>query len=392
MLWGADVFVDFDHGLNAAINKIRETLGDSAASPRYIETVLRRGYPFIGELVTPQVPRPDVIAPAAPDCAPSTPPRMETIRSRPWWVAGAALVLVSAGAVGIWWWKLRSRPASPQYSMRPLTADTGMTTTPVLSPDGKLVAYASDRGSKNLDIWLHPLTKGGQPVRLTNNEADDFAPDFSPDGGLIAFRSERSGGGIYLVPALGGEERLLVRGDNYPRFSPDGKTITYCVGNNWHVESAIYTISVAGGTPKRLAADVPWACLPAFAPDGQHILFNGVRTNDTAHDWWITTVGGGISASVGWLSTLRWAAKAQPGSRLSMKEWSRMRRIGPRSAKAVRNVPGGRPTATSCTVWTGVMETNASGHRHSILPPSGRKEKPSRCSTFTRLDCKKRIH
>ena len=46
-LWPADTFVDFDHSLNTAINKIREALGDSAASPRYVETLARRGYRFI---------------------------------------------------------------------------------------------------------------------------------------------------------------------------------------------------------------------------------------------------------------------------------------------------------------------------------------------------------
>jgi DNA-binding winged helix-turn-helix (wHTH) protein len=46
-LWPADTFVDFDHGLNTAINKLREALGDSASSPRFIETLARRGYRFI---------------------------------------------------------------------------------------------------------------------------------------------------------------------------------------------------------------------------------------------------------------------------------------------------------------------------------------------------------
>jgi TolB-like protein/DNA-binding winged helix-turn-helix (wHTH) protein/Flp pilus assembly protein TadD len=49
-LWAADTFVDFDHGLNKAINKIRDALGDSAESPRYVETVARRGYRFLAEV------------------------------------------------------------------------------------------------------------------------------------------------------------------------------------------------------------------------------------------------------------------------------------------------------------------------------------------------------
>src|SRR3974390_2327712 len=46
-LWPSDTFVDFDHSLNTAINKVREALGDSASSPRFVETLARRGYRFI---------------------------------------------------------------------------------------------------------------------------------------------------------------------------------------------------------------------------------------------------------------------------------------------------------------------------------------------------------
>src|SRR5579872_2317874 len=54
-LWGSDTFVDFDHGLNSAVNKIREALGDSASVPRYVETVPGKGYRFIAP-VTPGAP------------------------------------------------------------------------------------------------------------------------------------------------------------------------------------------------------------------------------------------------------------------------------------------------------------------------------------------------
>lgn len=49
-LWPADTFVDFDHSLNTAVNKLREVLGDSASSPRFIETVARHGYRFIAHV------------------------------------------------------------------------------------------------------------------------------------------------------------------------------------------------------------------------------------------------------------------------------------------------------------------------------------------------------
>ena len=52
-LWPADTFVDFEHGLNAAINKLREALGDSADNPRFVETLHRRGYRFIYPVAAP---------------------------------------------------------------------------------------------------------------------------------------------------------------------------------------------------------------------------------------------------------------------------------------------------------------------------------------------------
>ena len=55
-LWSEDTFVDFDHSLSTAINKIREALGDSAANPRFVETLPRRGYRFIGPVELPRPP------------------------------------------------------------------------------------------------------------------------------------------------------------------------------------------------------------------------------------------------------------------------------------------------------------------------------------------------
>src|SRR6202166_3177507 len=64
-LWPADTFVDFDHGLTKTINKIREALGDSSESPRFVETVSRRGYRFLAEVK-------DVAGGSAPVSTPGT--------------------------------------------------------------------------------------------------------------------------------------------------------------------------------------------------------------------------------------------------------------------------------------------------------------------------------
>src|ERR1700689_2586742 len=57
-VWTADTFVDFDHSLHNAVARIREVLGDSAESPRYIETLPRRGYRYIGPLEDAVIPEP----------------------------------------------------------------------------------------------------------------------------------------------------------------------------------------------------------------------------------------------------------------------------------------------------------------------------------------------
>ncbi len=69
-IWPADTFVDFDHSLNTAVNKIRETLGDSASSPRFVETLARRGYRFIAPVEG--TPAPQVSSSIAPSAAGST--------------------------------------------------------------------------------------------------------------------------------------------------------------------------------------------------------------------------------------------------------------------------------------------------------------------------------
>src|SRR5277367_271646 len=65
-IWPADTFVDFDHSLNTAVNKIRESLGDSASNPRFVETLARRGYRFIAPVESIATPVPEKSLPTPP--------------------------------------------------------------------------------------------------------------------------------------------------------------------------------------------------------------------------------------------------------------------------------------------------------------------------------------
>ena len=131
-LWPDDTFVDFDHGLNIAINKLRDALGDSAEKPRFIETLPRRGYRFIAPVTssledpplssqpssTPVLAAAEV--PGAADATQSTATiqvaaKQETVRLiwRKLLLAAAVLLIVSGGA---WWW-LRSYHQPHQYAI-----------------------------------------------------------------------------------------------------------------------------------------------------------------------------------------------------------------------------------------------------------------------------------
>jgi len=218
--------------------------------------------------------------------------------------AVAAAVLLSAGAT--WWFARRGAPqTAPGSVLTRLTSDPGLTMEPALWPSGNLLSYASDRsGEGNLDIWVQSLA-GGEPTRLTNHAADDREPHFSPDGSKIAFRSERDGGGIYVVPALGGEQRLLARQGRRPRFSPDGNWIAYWIGAPGFAASgpgAIYVVAATGGAPRQIQAGFT-ARIPEWSPDGKGLVFIGARESNL--DAWIASVEGGEAVQTGAYDLLR---------------------------------------------------------------------------------------
>jgi serine/threonine protein kinase len=211
-------------------------------------------------------------------------------------VSAALLTLITLG-IAIVFVTSPGEHIAPRDTLRRMTWDDSLAESPALSDDGKLLAFASDRATgKDLDIFIRH-TSGGEPIRLTNDPADDTDPSFSPDGSLIAFRSERQGGGVYVMPSFGGQERLVVSRGNNPRFSPDGKWIAYWIGEaaNTYPSARAYVVPTTGGTSTQLQPSFADARYPIWTSDGTHILFQGVDVwkPDAVpnSDWWVSPVG-----------------------------------------------------------------------------------------------------
>jgi Tol biopolymer transport system component/DNA-binding winged helix-turn-helix (wHTH) protein len=235
-LWQTDTFVDFEHSVAAAVSKIREALGDSAENPRFVETLPRRGYRFIGQL-SRDLPQPAVLQSNAEAQAVSTRPaawRATWPRLAGWIGISVVALLV----VGWGWLRWRSHPLSPVLIPVPFTSYPGVENAPTFSPDGSRIAFAWDGGARNgssagLDLYVKAI--GSETLlRLTNHPSEWITPAWSPDGTQIAFhRIAGPDTGIYVVPALGGPERKL-RSTHVPyavaagiSWSPDGKSLAY---------------------------------------------------------------------------------------------------------------------------------------------------------------------
>jgi len=191
-----------------------------------------------------------------------------------------------------------------------LTPDNSVSGDPSLSADGKYLAYESNRADpSNLDIWFQSMPDG-DPRRLTRNPSEDKNPTVSPDGRVVAFRSERDGGGIYLIGADGSGERLLAAGGRSPAFSPNGSAIAYWQGaEDSRLSGELYLYPLPNGPPRRLASHFDDGRHPTWSADGRLLLFFGCRAAvaeaKVCPDWWAVDPNGGEPANTGVLALLR---------------------------------------------------------------------------------------
>ena len=207
----------------------------------------------------------------------------------------AAAIAVAAVAASMVWLlsgRLTPVPSAFVQNAARVTHELGFSEWPTWSPDGRMFAFASNRGG-NFDIYLARVDGGQEFMNVTRDASDNVQPAFSPDGASIAFVSTRSslrpltkigtfsglgfrsyGGDIWVIPAFGGQARRLAPDGNSPAWSADGRTIAYVSGDE--SQKTILTVPVDGGPPQPLLPKESsrWEIVRiAYSPNGRWISF-----------------------------------------------------------------------------------------------------------------------
>jgi Tol biopolymer transport system component/DNA-binding winged helix-turn-helix (wHTH) protein len=286
-LWPTGTFVDFEHGLNAVVNRLRDTLGDSADRPRFIETVPRRGYRFIAPVDS------------GPKQGPAADPRPSVWRAgslvRPTLVI--ALAMGAAVSLYVFWLRPVSRPP---MRATPLTSLPGQERYPSFSPDGNQIAFAWDGANgDNQDIYIK-VVGAGVPLRLTTHPAADQKPVWSSDGRHIAFvRLAEEGGGLFMIPALGGPERkigAMIPEHEWaagPSWSPDGQLLAFSEKPEAEGPLSIFLASIESQAKRKLTSPPVGSvgdCAPAISPDGRTVAF--IRVSAAGGIFLVPVAGG----------------------------------------------------------------------------------------------------
>ncbi len=307
-LW-PDTFVE-EANLSFQISTLRKALGDGASE--WIETIPKHGYRFAAEVSASSTPAPWPADASSTDGAVDVPVgaasnvQHQTVverHRRAVAVALAAFIIVSI-AIG---WRFflspqTSHTRSVPRSLVQFTFDSGLQYEPTWSPDGGMIAYSSDRDG-NFDIWVQQTTS--TPVPVTRSPAHDWQPDLKPDGSQIVFRSERRGGGLYVVPTLGGTETKIATFGYRPRWSQNGSQILFASSALQHIGDAprLYVVGLDGSSPvevqRELLAGMKYGGMGGYAwhPDGMRISVWGEHKERGRGFWTMPLVGGTVTTS-----------------------------------------------------------------------------------------------
>jgi DNA-binding winged helix-turn-helix (wHTH) protein len=232
-LWPADTFVDFEHSLNKAVNRLREILNDSSDTPQFVETLPRRGYRFIGPV--------EHVGDGGPVHKQAAASDSRVVPSKSLWklvvlVAGAALLATAAATYCFW---ARSKASLAPAKITQISQWNKPMYNARLSPDGHAVAFLSPAGGISQVFVM--LTSGGEPLQLTDDESDKFVDSFSADGKEVYYGIDPRREEVWALPALGGSPRHVASAI-YVLPSPDGTSLFYVKPGN----SAIFRVGKSG--------------------------------------------------------------------------------------------------------------------------------------------------
>ncbi|MFY9729391.1 MAG: winged helix-turn-helix domain-containing protein [Candidatus Acidiferrales bacterium] len=281
-LWTDSTFVDFEHGINFSINQIRGALVDSAENPRYVETIPRRGYRFIGRVEQPSAGSISAPKPAlASELETAAPRRWRLIATKHKVGLGAVILIILALSV-VAEYGIHSlfhhRHAIPfqDFEITQLTTN-GKTALAAISPDGNyLVSVVVDDGKSSL--WLRHIQTNSDTQVIPPADGSYGEVSFSADGSYIYFLKvdEYGANDLFRVPVLGGTPQVLARDvDSNPVFSPGGDRIAFLRINDPDLNMYRLIVSNSDGTNERVVARGPMLDAPlpvAWSSDGKQFL------------------------------------------------------------------------------------------------------------------------
>ena len=311
-VWTGISFGDFDHRLNISVNKIREALGDSAATPRFIETIPRRGYRFIGAAEGPALP--------VGVSLPVVVPRAAARKSK--WVALAAVLCLVIAAAALW---LRPSASPAQLQMRRLTNDNSAKFGPVLSDGARLYFQA---GSE-FDSYIVQLPQsGGEPSRLPMDRPPGVyinLLDIKPDRQELLLSASDwrhpESAPLWTVRIADGSIRrvgALLATD--AAYSPKGERIVFTMGRQ-STPGSLWVASNDGSNPRRvLERQGAGLVAPFWSPDGQWIAFGQIdQSSHRESAWQVMVDGSGVRQVLpDWQGVLLPAGWAPDGNSMSV--------------------------------------------------------------------------
>jgi DNA-binding winged helix-turn-helix (wHTH) protein/Tol biopolymer transport system component len=285
-LWPDDTFVDFEHGINTGVKKLREALGDEADNPQFIETLPRYGYRFMQpvEVLEASGASPEVEAPT-PSSAPKkaqTPARSERWRRAAIFVALLAVLFIVA-VIGffVFRWRHSVRYASTD-AWEQITKFSDSATQPALSPDGRMIAFI--RGPETFvtpgQIYVKMLPDG-EPVELTHDALPKMAPSFSPDGSRIAYTTtdRHFNWDTWVVPVLGGEARRVMPNAAALTWA-DRRQVLFSEVRPPNEMMAIVTAAESRAEERNVYVPIGWGMAHRSwaSPDGKWVLISEMDT------------------------------------------------------------------------------------------------------------------